>query len=296
MTNRLAGLLPLCLSLLLLCSCRPGAPKGVMSDGKMEAVLLDMHTAQSLAQLKPADSVSYYSRLYRDAVLAKYELKESDFDRSLEWYSRHTDRLSKIYKRLSDRLGSGGGSATATPGDRAGGFTAMSGDTANVWRGAPYVLLSSQAANRFVFDQPADTAFKAGDVLQWRFDMDWYYSEGERSAVAVLAVEYEGDSIATVVQPLSMQGGVLLSLSLAQQRGVKRVRGFVYQRGAWSERPRLLALSNMRLLRVRMRQPASVTPPSAGSRPDSAGRNVNTSVPLVRDSAMELRNGNRRRP
>ena len=95
----------LCLSALLLSACSVRPPKGVLSQSKMEDVLYDYHLAQSLAQQTSTDSLAHYTMRYRQAVYEKYGIDEATFQRSMEWYARHTDKLSKIYDRLAERYG-----------------------------------------------------------------------------------------------------------------------------------------------------------------------------------------------
>lgn len=244
-------LLPLLAFLMI--ACRPGPPKGVLSAGDMQDVLYDMHLAEALAQQKPVDSVAFYTRLYRDAVLSKYDLTEADFDRSLEWYMRHTSEMGKIYKQLAERLGTSESDMASTTGGQATG-PSLSGDTLSIWRGASSALLSSQASNHFSFEQRADTALHAGDMVEWRFNASWFYSDGDRTAIAYLIVRYEGDSIATTQQFVSSQGSNVITIRLANRK-VQLLEGFVYQRSPWSVRPRLLSLTAMQLLRIRPHAP-----------------------------------------
>lgn len=270
--------------LMLLCSCTSGAPSSVMSTGKMEDVLFDMHLARALAQQMSSDSIDFYSRLYQQAVFNKYSIDEATFDSSMVWYSRHTDQLEKIYERIAERLGdtSGGGSSTLDLADAR--HAASIGDTLNVWRGSTFVLLSSQGCNRFTFEQRADTALQADDLLQLRYNVDWHYNDGDRRAQAMLIVHYEGDSIATASQYVISSGKQVLSLHLAKRR-IERIEGFIYQSTGWSEKPRLLALTGLKLLRIRQRKESAES--SAEHSPDSLKQLPTPAKLIKKDSAQQ---------
>ena len=241
------GGLFLLIVLLLFSACKNRRPAGVLSEGKMANLLYDYHVALALGQSN-SDSADINTRLYTDAVLRKYDLTQADFNRSMEYYSRHSDALLAVYRIVNARFG------TMENGS----------DGINYWRGASGYLLSSVANNRITFSQPSDTAFHAGDQLAWSFESHWIGREGERNALAVLYVRYVGDSVATFSAPVLNDGRQMLMLTLAP-RAVKQVGGFVLLQTASSP----AAIQKMMLLSPRLaRVPASVpTPASEPSRP-----------------------------
>lgn len=250
MSYRIIYLPIIALLLSVVCACKPGVPDGVLSEGKMGKVLYDYHLAQGLAMQQSSDSVNYYMRLYCQAVFKKYDIDEATFDRSMEWYTRHTDRLNEIYKRMAERSGDRVGDSSGSKLLLASGSQSLSGDSLNMWKGGTHVLLSSKGVNRFSFTLPADTALHASDVLQWQFFVDWHYHEGLRQAEAILAVEYENDSVSVTNYKIYSSGLQTLILRTADLK-VKHIYGCIYQHAPWAERPRLLMLSNIRLLRIR---------------------------------------------
>lgn len=252
MQAKLSSILMLCVLPCLMLSCKPGKPEGVMSEGKMEDVLYDYHMAQGLAQQMPGDSVNYYTRLYQSAVFEKYDLSQKDFDRSMEWYERHTELLSKIYERLAERMGDASAAHGSSTMLAVGGQSA-SGDTLEIWKGPQAVMLNSKGMNHFSFTEKVDTAVHAGDRLEWSFNADWYYHEGERTATACINIYYEGDSIGTTRQSLMSTGRQTVALRVGN-RPIEKIECFIYQPAPWLERPRIINLYNFRLFRMRMKQ------------------------------------------
>ncbi len=238
-------------AVLALVSCKKDVPEGILDEKTMENVLYDYHMAQKLGESPLASKVTGHTDLdynkgyYIDAALNKYGLTQTDFDRSMEWYLRHSEILYDIYKRLQDRVASDIG---ATP-DR-GGIAALSGDTANIWQGPTACLLSSTGTNRMTFDQRTDTLLQSGDRIALRFNADWFYREGARNATAMLCVLYANDSIAVSTLSFSTTGLQEVSLMVGKLP-VVGVRGFIYQQAEWSSRPKLLSLSAISLVRFR---------------------------------------------
>lgn len=238
---------------LLVCSCKPGTPKGILSASEMEDVLYDMHMAQYMAQQHAYDSLAFYDKLYQQAVFKKYSINQTVFDQSMEWYSSHTKELSEVYMKIGERLGEPSTSNMASGGDASQTSYSVSGDTVNIWHGPSFALLSSQGNNRFIFKEEADTTLQSGDLLKWMFAVNWHYHEGERRALALLVIHYEGDSTAVTQQFVNSAGFQIISTHLAGKK-VESIEGFVYQDTPWSDRPRILTLSHIELLRVHIRK------------------------------------------
>ena len=77
-------LLWLCASwvLLLLASCKPSLPKGVLSESKMTDVLYDYHLAQGVLQEEGKDS-EVDKQAYKLAVLKKYGITKPTYSASI---------------------------------------------------------------------------------------------------------------------------------------------------------------------------------------------------------------------
>lgn len=228
-------------------SCKPGVPDGVLSESQMEKVLYDYHLAQGMAMQHTPDSVNYFIRYYQQAVYTKHGIDQATFDRSMEWYARHTENLNDIYKRLAEETGD---VENVSPSFLAAGTQSASGDSLNIWSNSNYILLNSKSINRFQFSEKADTVFKANDQLVWSFKVDWLYHEGARQAEAILSVEYDNDSIDVRTFNVFSAGTQTLVLTIGERK-VKRISGFIYQVAPWTERPRLLSLYDFQLLRIR---------------------------------------------
>lgn len=250
--------------LLLLCvfsSCRSEQEEGVLRKGKMSRVLYDYHLAQAMAeQAGSSDSAAYFKHLYVEAVYRKHGISEKEFLHSLAWYTRHTEDLYEIYQDLEKRYTEASGSISG--GQISVDLTNVLGDTTHLWQGTSHQLLSSTGTNRFMFELLADTSYHSGDRLQWEFSTRWIYSEGVKSATAVLSVCYDNDSVATSIQYIFSSGKQNVSLKLGRHKP-KSITCFIYQNAPWSTTPKLLMLSDLRLVRFRNKEKASDIPTTA---------------------------------
>ncbi|HRP89180.1 MAG TPA: DUF4296 domain-containing protein [Edaphocola sp.] len=81
--------------------------KAPLAPEKMEALLLDLQTAESYnfwvvakgdLNKKNQDSLAYYY----SKVLKKYELSPKEFKSALEWYFQHPEMMSGVYQATID--------------------------------------------------------------------------------------------------------------------------------------------------------------------------------------------------
>lgn len=246
---RIPQLLLVCLGLVFLSACKADLPQGVICDEKMEDILYDYHIAQSLAKNRP-DSVGYAMHSYIQAVFLKHGVTQADFDRSLEWYTRHSERLFKIYQRIDERYAA---VTSSSGGDGRSRYANMKadGDTVNVWSGTSSYLLMSSGDNRMTFQWTPDTSFHQGDCILLHFNSQWFYREGMKSAIAQISVRYENDSVSVINRYIYTSGTQEVSVNTDARHTVKQIRGFIYQEADWSDRPKILYISDFALVRLR---------------------------------------------
>lgn len=225
----------------LLSSCfGSGETNDILSHQEMEDILYDYHVAQALVS-QSGDSVDFKIRLYAQSIFRKHNVTEEQFDNSLRYYHRNATELHKIYSPLAERLGQAIGSIAEPQ------YTSE-GDTANIWSGKDFYLLSATEKNYLSVQLPPDTLLRKGDKLEWTFTPSWIYKEGKREATAILAVEYEGDTVTTTTHHISSSGPQQLVIRIVDKK-MKSINVHVLQNTGWSEHPKLLLLSNFTLIR-----------------------------------------------
>lgn len=214
--------------ILLLSGCKPSVPRKFIQPGKMEDILYDYHIAEAMATDYENRNDSLLTRVYKLAVLKKHGYTEAEFDSSMVYYMRHTERLHKIYESLSTRLGKTAISLGASESE-VNRFNTLSstGDTANIWNGdVSFVLMHHPAFNKYSFAVEADTTFHAGDKLMLQFDSQFIFQDGTRNGIVVMAMRLADDSVIVRNIHVSNSNRQKMEIQDINRVGIKEVKGF----------------------------------------------------------------------
>ena len=246
----------------VLVSCKPTVPSTYIQPGEMEDLLYDYHIAMSVAAVKNATPEQ--QEAYKLAVFKRYGIDETEFENSLKYYLRHTERLKKIYENIDERLKKEAQAQGVSASDfNQYGDASLKGDTTNVWNRAKAVILTPQSPyNYHYFEVKTDTTFHKGDQLTLEFDPLFIVQDGTREGVAVFTVTFENDSIATEAARFFSEGHQSVPIQDTAHSGIKRVRGYFYmpQPQGNSTTFRLLAITNIKLIRMHEHKQTTVAP------------------------------------
>ena len=246
----------------VLVSCKPTVPSTYIQPGEMEDLLYDYHVAMSVAAVKNATPEQ--QEAYKLAVFKRYGIDETEFENSLKYYLRHTERLKKIYENIDERLKKEAQAQGVSASDfNQYGDASLKGDTTNVWNRAKAVILTPQSPyNYYYFEVKTDTTFHKGDQLTLEFDPLFIVQDGTREGVAVFTVTFGNDSIATETARFFSEGHQSVPIQDTAHSGIKRVRGYFYmpQPQGNSTTFRLLAITNIKLIRMHEQKQTTVAP------------------------------------
>ena len=244
--------LSLVVLLAVVVSCKPSVPRKYIQPGKMEKILYDYHLMDAMSNADGKESAVAHLASH-EAVLKKHGITQAEFDSSMVYYFRHTERLHHIYenlaKRLSEESKSLGGNATND-------YTSLSakGDTANIWQGnRSEILLPSPPDNKLSFYIKADTSFHQGDRILFNFKNQFIFQEGIKDAIAILCVRFKNDSIATQVRHFSANGLTSIKLEDSYKEGIKEIRGYISLVNRLNEKSqtyKLLSVFDIQLIRM----------------------------------------------
>lgn len=278
-------IVPLLLLAVLVFSCKPQVPGEYIQPDEFEDILYDFHLADGMANSngEPAN-VSYDIALYRQAVLHKYGITQAEFDSSLVYYMRHADRLHKIYENLSQRFEDEAMALGASANDiRRYGDMTSARDTSNLWRGVTAALLMPHAPyNVMTFEIEADSTYHPGDRIIFSFNSDFVYNGGMKEGMALLAVQFDNDSVASNTVRMAASSNYSVTVTDIHHKGIKAIRGFIYL--GEGRRPRdmedgnslrLMFIDNIRM--VRMRNAVEANQPSVPGRSVTVGRDTTKS-------------------
>lgn len=186
----------------VLTGCKPKRPSGILSEGKMENVMVDYHLAQGMAELADGDKEAARYR-YIQAVFRKHHITEAVFDSSLVYYFENSEKFNDIYKNVSQRVQAQaekfGVDARATQNQYS--HLTSQGDTANIWTDHDNAcIIPNKLQNIYQFVLMADSTCQTGDSFIWHFHTQYITQGLDREAYAVLSLQYENDSVVGVSQ------------------------------------------------------------------------------------------------
>lgn len=213
-------------------ACKPGKPTEVLSESKMEDILVDYHLAQGMTENLPNHKEQKRYE-YIQAVFNKHHVTESAFDSSMIYYSIKAEALSEIYKRVTERIEAQAtilGASMNTIQDRYANLSNQ-GDTANIWTDRTYYTLKrEEMSNMYRFCIAADSSFKKGDSFLWRFNASFNTEGHQQDAYVIFMVRYENDSVASKDETLRSDGLVEMRLPAndVDTLDVKSVSGYIY--------------------------------------------------------------------
>lgn len=213
---------------LLMASCKPSVPSKYIQPSDMEHILYDYHLAGGMALKTDYPERNYDDRLYRLAVLKKHHVTEAEFDSSMVYYMRHTERMHEIMKRVEDRMNNEARAVGADVYDSAESEVVV-GDTASIWRGeSSMVLIPNEPYNQHSFIITPDTTFHNGDRIILKFNAQFLYQDGMRDGIAMLAVRFKNDSVGTRMMHMASANRYTLEVADKQEKGIKEIRGFFF--------------------------------------------------------------------
>lgn len=184
------------LLLLLMFSCAPSLPSGVLDEEEMTDVLVDFHLAQGMAEAQ-GDKPEIARYKYAQAVFRKHHITEAEFDSSMIYWSGRSENFKQIYDNVvnrvraqAERLG-----VEATSQDKFASLT-NEGDTANIWLGKDFAcVVPNRVGCIYSFQMKADSTFRPGDSFLWRFKSQFVARSMNNEAIAQLNFYYDTDTV-----------------------------------------------------------------------------------------------------
>lgn len=244
------------LLLLLLCSCSPSRPRGILSEEKMTDVLVDFHLAQGMAETQ-SERTDITRYKYIQAVFKKHRITEAEFDSSMIYYSGRAEEFTHIYNNVLTRVQAQAerlGLESAANQDKFA-FITNEGDTANIWLGKDFAcVVGNPVQCVFSFQMKTDSTFHPGDRFIWRFKTQFVGRSMNNEAIALLNFHYDTDTVASVSDLLRNNPKNELSYypsKAIDSLGLRSISGFIYLPPVKSaDPPKPLLISNIMLIRM----------------------------------------------
>ena len=94
--------------ILLLASCQDNkVPSDILSQPKMESILIGIHEAEAKISVKnlPADSSKLYYYQMQSQILKSHKTDSAQFNKSFKYYLAKGTDFDNMYARIIDSLG-----------------------------------------------------------------------------------------------------------------------------------------------------------------------------------------------
>lgn len=217
---------------LLILSCKPSRPSGILSEDEMEDILVDYHLALAMAELQTGD-LQENRYILTQAALKKHGVTEAELDTSLVYWCRHSEKLVKVCERVSERLSFMAESRGVERQEKNPySYLKTEGDTANIWNlREGVVIIPNVVDNIYSFSIDADSTYYPGDYFTWAFKTQFLSSDRYNEAYALLSITYENDSVVGTSQRLSSNRQTEVRLSCAKDykdMRIRNVNGTIY--------------------------------------------------------------------
>lgn len=208
----------------LLVSCSK-VPSGILTEKKMQAVLVDMQLAEAVinADRKAFNEEAQKEALYQ-SIFRKHEITQAVYDSSLIWYGRNLDVYMQVYDLVLAELNErqkalGDVQANAAPVSKQ--------DSVDIWPRLTYLTFEPNALfNGITIDIKPETNYPSGStfVLGMRV---WGLNEQMKNRPEIRLSANQGDTIVTVNDKILQDGYHETVLKTLPTKQVKEVYGFV---------------------------------------------------------------------
>ncbi|MGM9867642.1 MAG: DUF4296 domain-containing protein [Lepagella sp.] len=199
-----------CLALIVSCVKRPD---GVLSDSEMIPVLADIQIAEAYVRTTSLSANDPRSELLVNYVLDNHGVSRAEFDSTMAWYGRNTDKYYDVCEKVEMRI--------AKRRDKFDGLAPASDDSSNdIWPYPRFALVSpNSGSNAIEFSIPT-SGVKPGERLQLKMRTNELFF-----GTAILGVEYENGLKSYVFHNYNSVKRFKLSFQTDSTRRVSRVFG-----------------------------------------------------------------------
>ena len=201
------------------------APKGIISEKKMQNLLTDMHLADAMISLDPYNFENDEEKkaLYQ-SVFDKHRVTEAVYDSSLVWYGKNLDIYMQVYnmaltdvKKKIEEIG------IVEPEN----VISANEDMVDIWSlGKYHEFYPSSLSNSLIFNFIPDEDYSSGSIFVFGMQVMGLVS-GMQSPVEVHLRAEQNDTTIVVTNSITTDGYHEMILRTIAINRVRRVYGYV---------------------------------------------------------------------
>lgn len=221
--------------MMLLCGCA-NRPDNVLSQQKMEDLMVDIHKAEAVIDMNSArfadDSVR---KTMKQSIFLKHGVTQEQFDTTLVWYGHHIKEYTELYEDIvaqleyEERELSGIKSSNVRMGRSPVKRYPSAGDSADIWskRRAWVISNEGNSDNVIKFDFATQSDNKNGDRYQLVFELS---NCPDNKTDVFLGADYFDGTTSYMFRNVAYEGVNRYLLQGDSTKRVKRIFGYIKAR------------------------------------------------------------------
>ena len=226
MTNRLS-IYCLITIICITASCSR-VPKHIISERKMRVVLYDMQLAEAFVEKMPESFPTSDDRMtVYEAVFAKHQITQAEYDSSLIWYGKHMDLYMGIYRLVLKDINANLTAYTAVKPDPISGDVSDS-DTVDIWIfDRSHVFKPERVFNTLRFDIFPHNAYSSGSSYVFQLSV-WGIPPLLKNKPKIHLSALQADTIISINKEITGDGYYEAVVRTIDSLDVKRIYGYIY--------------------------------------------------------------------
>ena len=249
-------------------------PKHIISEKQMRVVLYDMQLAEAFVETNNESYRTSDERLsVYDAVFAKHNITQAEYDSSLIWYGKNMDIYMSVYNMvLKDVNESIAALGDIKPNPLSGDISAK--DSVDVWiYNRSYTFKPERVFNALTFDIAPETPYSSGSSYVLSLSA-WGIPAGLKNKPRISISAVHTDTIISVNKEIAEDGLHEIVLRTVATKRVARVYGHIMVNDAEGLYHRIY-LDDIRLMKYNYGSKALTAPQS-------------DSIPALTEAEMDL--------
>ena len=202
-------------------------PKHILSERKMRVILYDMLLAEAIVEVKNESFPSSKERqTVYDAVFAKHQISQAEYDSSLIWYGKHMDLYMAVYKLvLKDVNAAIAALGDVDPNPITGDASEL--DSIDIWIfKRSEAFKPNRALNTITFDIEPQNPYPSGSFYVLGMSV-WGLSHDSKHKPVIHLNAVQADTIISVCEEIMGDGYYEASVGTLADKVVSRIYGYI---------------------------------------------------------------------
>jgi len=203
-------------------------PQHIISERKMRVVLYDMQIAEAIVEKMPESYPTSDDRMtVYEAVFAKHQITQAEFDSSLVWYGKHVDLYMGIYQLvLKDLNANLAAFSEIKPEPIIGDISGN--DSIDIWiYNRSEIFSPKRVFNAILFDIFPQNPYLSGSSYVFELSV-WGIPPLLKYKPKIHISAIQADTVISVIKEVTGDGFYEADVRTVDSLDVKRIYGYIY--------------------------------------------------------------------